>query len=77
MLRREPRMAPWSTVTTSSRVETEPWMSELLPEPATPVMTQSTPRGMSTSTFCRLWLSAPRTSSTPEGLRTEAFTEAR
>ncbi len=42
------------------RRATEPWISELLPEPATPVTTTSTPSGMSTSTFCRLWVSAPR-----------------
>ena len=37
LLRREPRIAPWSTVTTPSRPDTEPWISELLPDPATPV----------------------------------------
>ena len=37
LLRREPRIAAWSTVTTPSRPATEPWISELLPEPATPV----------------------------------------
>ena len=36
------------------RPDTEPWISELLPEPATPVTTTSTPSGMSTSTSCRL-----------------------
>src|SRR5919206_5242419 len=54
LLRREPRIAVWSTDTTPSRPDTEPSTSELLPEPATPVRTTSTPRGMSTSTFCRL-----------------------
>ena len=63
MLRREPRIAAWSTVTTPSRPDTEPSISELLPEPATPVTTTSTPSGMSTSTSCRLWVPAPRTSS--------------
>ena len=43
LLRREPRMAPWSIDTTPSRPDTEPWISELLPEPATPVTTTSTP----------------------------------
>src|SRR5674536_357782 len=33
LLRREPRIAPWSTDTTPSRPDTEPWISELLPEP--------------------------------------------
>jgi hypothetical protein len=31
--------------TTPSRRATEPWMSELFPEPATPVSTVSTPSG--------------------------------
>ena len=39
LLRREPRIAPWSTDTTPSRPATEPWISELLPDPATPVST--------------------------------------
>jgi hypothetical protein len=77
LLRREPLIAPWSTVTTPSRPDTEPWTSELLPDPATPVITQSTPSGMSTSTFCRLWVSAPRTSSVPAGSRTASLSEAR
>jgi hypothetical protein len=59
LLRREPRIAVWSTVTTPSRPDTDPWMSELLPEPATPVTTTSTPSGMSTSTSCRLWVPGP------------------
>src|SRR4051794_8077991 len=62
LLRREPLIAPWSTVTTPSRSATDPWISELLPDPATPVSTHSTPSGMSTSTARRLWVSAPRTS---------------
>src|SRR5918998_3672557 len=55
LLRREPRIAPWSTTTTPSRPATDPWISELLPDPATPVITHSTPSGTSTSTFLRLW----------------------
>src|SRR5918992_5169334 len=70
LLRREPLIALWSIATTSSPPETDPWISELLPEPATPVTTVSTPSGMSTSTLRRLWLSAPRTSSAPDGVRT-------
>src|SRR3954453_22060071 len=62
LLRREPRIAPWSTDTTPPRPATDPWISELLPDPATPVTTTSTPIGMSTSTSCRLFVSAPRTS---------------
>ena len=77
LLRREPRIAVWSTETTPSRPATEPWISELLPEPATPVTTTSTPSGMSTSTSCRLWVSAPRTSSVPDGVRTASLSAAR
>src|ERR671920_1998093 len=58
LLRREPRMAPWSIDTTPSRPSTEPVTRELLPEPATPVRTQSTPSGMSTSTSRRLCVDA-------------------
>jgi hypothetical protein len=42
-------MGVWSTATTPSRPDTEPWISELFPDPATPVTTTSTPRGTSTS----------------------------
>src|ERR671937_2258807 len=77
LLRREPRIAPWSTSTTPSRPATEPLISELLPEPATPVSTTSTPSGMSTSTACRLLVLAPRTSRAPDGSRTDGFREAR
>src|SRR5215203_3080614 len=73
LLRREPRIGVWSTATTPFRPETEPWIRELFPEPATPVTTTSTPSGMSTSTSCRLWALAPRTSSTPDGARTDGF----
>src|SRR5687768_1994904 len=73
LLRRDPRMPDWSTVTTPSRLLTEPSMSELLPDPATPVMTTSTPSGISTFTFFRLLVRAPRTFITPVGLRTDAF----
>src|SRR4026209_2972513 len=66
LLRREPRIEPWSIDTTPSRPATEPWISELLPDPATPVTTQGTPSGMSTSTSRRLWVLAPGTSSTPD-----------
>src|SRR5688500_8766867 len=59
LLRREPRIAPWSTATTPASEGIDPLTSELLPEPATPVITQSTPSGMSTSTFCRLLTVAP------------------
>src|ERR671933_1459222 len=70
LLRREPRIGVWSTATTPSRPATEPWIRELLPEPATPVTTTSTPSGISTSTSRRLCEDAPRTSSVPVGART-------
>src|SRR3954468_10447233 len=77
LLRREPRIGAWSTDTTPSRPDTEPWISELLPDPATPVTTTSTPSGMSTSMSRRLCVRAPRTSITPDGVRTDGFREAR
>ena len=77
LLRREPLIPPWSIDTTPSRPATEPSMSELLPDPATPVSTTSTPSGMSTSTSWRLLLLAPRTSSRPDAVRTDGFTDAR
>src|SRR5437868_14237781 len=60
LLRREPRIAVWSTVTTPSRPDTDPVISELLPDPATPVTTTKIPSGRSTSTFSKLWVRAPR-----------------
>src|SRR5262245_39342680 len=77
LLRREPRIAVWSIDTTPSRPDTEPWISELLPEPATPVTTTSTPSGMSTLTFRRLSVRALRTFIAPVGFRTDGFSEAR
>src|SRR5215475_13223423 len=77
LLRREPLIAPWSITTTPSRPETEPWISELLPEPATPVRTHKSPRGISTSTSCRLCVDAPRTSRTPEEERASSLRVAR
>src|SRR6188472_1758861 len=77
LLRRDPRMAVWSTETTPSRPLTEPWISELLPEPATPVTTTSTPSGMSTLTCFRLCVRAPRTVITPAGFRTDGLSDAR
>ena len=77
LLRREPLIAPWSITTTPSRLATEPWMSDDLPEPATPVTTHSTPSGMSTSTFLRLWVDALRTSITPDAGRTAPLSVAR
>src|SRR4249919_3485191 len=77
LLRREPRIGVWSTATTLSRTDTEPWISELFPDPATPVTTTSTPSGMSTSTPRRLWVVAPRTGSVPDDVRTAVFRRAR
>src|SRR5580698_8810857 len=54
LLRREPRIAAWSTDTTPASADSDPCSSELLPEPATPVTTVSTPSGMSTSTSRKL-----------------------
>src|SRR5262245_27121890 len=68
--RREPRMPLWSITTTPSPPATEPLISELFPEPATPVRTQRTPSGRSTSTLRRLCMEAPRTSSAPDAVRT-------
>src|SRR5436190_23936642 len=70
LLRREPRIAPCSIDTTPASAGIDPCTSELLPEPATPVITQSTPSGRSTSTCFRLWELAPRISSVPAGVRT-------
>ncbi len=77
LLRREPRIGAWSTDTTPSEAGTEPWTSELFPEPATPVTTQSTPSGMSTSTPRRLCAVAPRMPSLPVGLRTVSLRPVR
>src|SRR5258708_9208488 len=70
LLRREPRIGVWSTATTPSRPATDPWISELLPAPATPVSTQSTPSGMSTLTSRTLCSVAPRLSNVPVDFRT-------
>ena len=48
-------------------------MSELLPEPATPVTATSTPVGTSTETSWRLWSRALRIGIEPLGFRTAAF----
>src|SRR3954463_12970379 len=77
LLRREPLIAPWSTDTTPSRSDTEPLISELLPDPAPPGSPTSTPGGMSTSTACRLFRSAPRISREPVGSRVSLLSWAR
>ncbi len=70
-------MGLWSTATTSASAGSEPWIRELLPEPATPVTTHRTPSGTSTSTSWRLWVWAPRISRAPVGLRTVSLRAAR
>src|SRR6059058_6598688 len=77
LLRREPRMGAWTTDTTPAEAGMEPYISELLPEPATPVTTQRTPSGTSTSTSRRLCVEAPRTLSAPVAARTASLTLAR
>src|SRR3954453_8949646 len=73
LLRREPLIAAWSTDTTPSRPATEPWISELLPEPPTPVTTTRMPGGLSTSPSRRLCRFGLRTSGTPAGFRVDSF----
>src|SRR5215207_3678454 len=51
----------WSTnISSGYKPRNDSEMSELLPEPATPVTTVSTPMGTSTETFLRLWSDAFR-----------------
>src|ERR687884_1115983 len=77
LLRREPRIGVWSIETTPARFGIDPWISELFPEPATPVITPSTPSGMSTLTSRRLCRLALRISSRPVGLRVSGLRAAR
>src|SRR4051812_20912470 len=77
LLRREPRIPAWPMDTTSAPAGIEPWIRELLPEPATPVTAHSTPSGMSTSTSRRLLAVAPRIASVPVGRRTAGLRVAR
>src|SRR6201986_1271413 len=77
LLRRDPRIGVWSTATTPSRTDTQPWISELFPDPATPVTTTSTPRGRSTPTSWGLCALAPRISNAPVDVRTSFFSDTR
>jgi hypothetical protein len=77
LLRREPLIGAWSIDTTPASLGIEPWISELLPDPATPVATHSTPRGMSTLTSRRLCWVALRISRVPPGGRVFGLSEAR
>src|SRR5260221_12244885 len=72
LLRREPRIAPWSIDTTPAPAGGDPRSSELLPEPATPVPTTSTPSGAQWSACRRLCAVAPRISRDPPVCRTGA-----
>src|SRR6185295_14261994 len=76
--RREPRMVDWSmTVTDGSVRGRQPWISELLPEPATPDTATSTPSGTSTETSLRLWSRALRIGIEPRGARGWGFSSWR
>ncbi len=68
-------IADWSTTTASGCAPTNASdTSVLLPEPATPVTTVSTPVGTRKSTPLRLCSVTSRTVSQPPGVRTSAFT---
>src|SRR3954470_25052398 len=71
LLRRLPRIGVWSIATTPASLGIEPWISELLPDPATPVTTVRTPSGTSTLTSCRLCRVAWRISRVSVGARNE------
>ncbi|OIQ83925.1 hypothetical protein GALL_342480 [mine drainage metagenome] len=77
LLRRDPRIAPWSTDTTPAPAGIDPCTRDVLPEPATPVTTTSTPSGTSTSTSRRLCAVAPRISSAPVAVRRVSLSDAR
>ena len=68
--------ALWSIITTWSSYcfAKTSLISDDFPLPATPVTTVIMPRGISTSTFLRLWMFAPRTSKNPFGSLTFSFT---
>src|ERR1700686_4197452 len=53
LLRRAPRIGVWSTDSPPSRPDTEPRISAVFPDPATPVTTTTTPSGMRPSTSRR------------------------
>ena len=57
MLRRDPLIGLWSIETTPAPGGIDPWISELFPEPATPVTTTSTPSGNSMAAQVLLKLS--------------------
>src|SRR6059058_2015539 len=59
LLRREPRIAPWSIDTTPAEAGIDPCISELVPEPETPVTTVRRRFGSSTLRSLRLFTRAP------------------
>src|SRR5258707_12916075 len=63
LLRREPRIAPWPIDTTPSPAGLAPGTRQLLPEPATPGATTSTPGGTPPPPWRRFCPVAPRSSS--------------
>src|SRR5256886_16803162 len=65
LLRREPRISPWSIDTTPAPAGVDPCTSELFPEPAAPVTTTNNPRGVATSTSRRVCSGPPPTPSVP------------
>src|SRR5437762_7170198 len=76
--RREPRIADWSTTVTDGSVRgRQPWINELLPEPATPVTATSSPSGTSTETSLRLWSRAWRMGIEPRATRGATFSSWR
>src|SRR5699024_10063476 len=77
---REPRIADWST--NKMRPEStnscgKHAINEDLPDPATPVIALSCPKGISTSIFLKLLTAAPRISIAPVASRTASLTVIR
>jgi len=76
LLRREPRIGVWSTVTTPSRPDTEPWISELLPSPPRRSRPQDAEREVDVHVVQVVGARAAY-SSVPEGVRTVGLRRAR
>src|SRR4051812_50174254 len=62
LLRREPRIAPWSIDTTPAPAGLDPCTLQPLPGPGAPGMTARTPSRVAPSTSPRVGAHAPRTS---------------
>src|SRR2546428_7363133 len=60
LLRREPRIAPWSTDTTPSPAGIDPRTHQALPEPASAAIASRTPRRACTSAFCMVFVGRSR-----------------